>query len=36
VPAAALRFELPNGVVFECGESTDPVWLGKVLGSLSR
>jgi hypothetical protein len=36
VPAAALRFELPNGVVFECGECTDPVWLGKVLGSLSK
>ncbi len=36
VPAAALRLELPNGVVFECGESTDPAWLGRVLGSLSK
>jgi len=34
-PAATLRFELPNGVVFECSESTNPVWLGKVLGSLT-
>ena len=36
VPAAALRFELPKAVVFECGEGTAPAWLGKVLGSLSR